>query len=81
MGLGGTAKKLQKVIDTADELYAKIGDLREELEGIRSRIESTNDKVGTLEDELEEQRIILERVAEANDVDIEINSGETENDQ
>lgn len=72
MGLGGTAKKLQKVVDIADELYAKIGDLREEMATIQSRIESTNQQVSDLEDELDEQRVLLERLAEANDVDVEI---------
>lgn len=72
MGLGGTAKKLQKVVDVADELYARINELRQEMATIRDRIDSTNEQVVGLERELAEQRVLLERLAEANDVDIAI---------
>ncbi|MFW6384953.1 MAG: DUF5798 family protein [Halodesulfurarchaeum sp.] len=70
MGLGGTAKKLQKVVDVADELYARINDLREEMATIRDRIDSTNEQVDQLEGELAEQRVLLERIAEANGVNV-----------
>lgn len=70
MGFGSTAKKLQSVVDMADDLYAKLGELREQLAAIRETIDTTNDRVGEIETELEEQRAILEALAEANDVEI-----------
>jgi flagellin-like hook-associated protein FlgL len=72
MGLGGTAKKLQKVVDMADDLYAKISDLREELVAVRNSIDETKDRVSSVETELQEQRVLLERIAEAEGVDTEL---------
>jgi len=31
MGLGGTAKKLQKVTDMAEDVYARLNDLRDQV--------------------------------------------------
>ena len=78
MGLGGTAKKLQKVVDIADKLYAKIGELREQIEAMRETIETTNQRVETMEGELERQRKLLEAIAEKEGIDLaEYESGET----
>ncbi|MFB6149412.1 MAG: DUF5798 family protein [Halobacteriales archaeon] len=70
MGLGGTAKKLQKVVDMADELYSKLGEMRQQLIDIRETIERTDDRVDSLESEMAAQRKLLEAIAEANDVDV-----------
>lgn len=72
MGLGGTAKKLQKVVDVADELYDKVNDLREDLARVRDSIDETNERVSNVETELDEQRILLERIAEAEGLDTDI---------
>lgn len=69
MGLGGTAKKLQRVVDVADELYAKVSDLREEIVAVRNSIDETKERLTAVETELEEQRELLERIAEAERVD------------
>ena len=41
------------------------------LGGERRTVEETNDRVGTIEDDLDEQRALLEAVADANGVDVE----------
>jgi DNA anti-recombination protein RmuC len=69
MGLGGTAKKLQKVVDVADELYVKINDLREDLNKVRNSIDETNERVGKMESQLAHQRELLEQIAEAEGVE------------
>ena len=71
MGLGSTAKKLQQVVDAADELYAKINDLKSDLAAMRDTIEETNSSVGRLESELDTQRELLEAIAETEGVTIE----------
>ncbi len=69
MGLGSTTKKLQQVVDAADELYAKLNDLKSELAGMRDSIDETNTRVERLETELAEQRSLLEAVAAEHDID------------
>jgi methyl-accepting chemotaxis protein len=71
MGLGNTAKKLQQVVDLADELYAKINDLKSDLTEIRDTIGETNSRVENLETELESQRALLEAIAESNGVAVD----------
>lgn len=71
MGLGSTAKKLQQVVDLADDLYAKLNDLKSDLAGMRDTIEKTNETVESLEAELESQRALIETVAESQDIDVE----------
>ncbi|MGM0399586.1 MAG: DUF5798 family protein [Halobacteriota archaeon] len=70
MGFGSTAKKLQSVVDMADDLYGKLNEVREQMAAIRETIDTTNDRVGAIETELEEQREILEALAEADGVDV-----------
>ncbi|MFB6110177.1 MAG: DUF5798 family protein [Halodesulfurarchaeum sp.] len=71
MGLGSTAKKLQRVVDIADELYEKLNDLTTELTTLHDSIEETNDRVASLEDELQRQRSVLEAIAEEEGIDVE----------
>jgi vacuolar-type H+-ATPase subunit I/STV1 len=70
MGLGSTAKKLQKVVDIADELYAKLNDLKSDLTAMRDRVEETNDRVADLEAQVEHQQALLEAIAEKEGVDL-----------
>ncbi|MFB6132435.1 MAG: DUF5798 family protein [Halanaeroarchaeum sp.] len=70
MGFGSTAKKLQSVVDMADELYSKINELREQMNEMRETIETTNERVEAIDAELDEQRAILEALAENEDVDV-----------
>ncbi|MFW5922187.1 MAG: DUF5798 family protein [Halodesulfurarchaeum sp.] len=71
MGLGSTAKKLQQVVDLADDLYAKLNDLKSDLAGMRDTIEKTDKTVESLEAELESQRALIETIAESQDIDVE----------
>lgn len=71
MGLGSTAKKLQKVVDMADELYSKIGELRDQMNEIRETIETTNERVGSMESDLAQQRALLEAIAENEGIDVD----------
>ena len=71
MGFGSTAKKLQQVVDVADDLYAKINDLKEDLAGIRDTIENTDTRVDAIESELASQRELLEAIAEAEGIEVE----------
>ena len=69
MGLGSTAKKLSKVADIAEDLYARMQSLREELDATRETVEATSDRVAAVEEELDEQRALLEALAEEQGVD------------
>jgi uncharacterized protein Yka (UPF0111/DUF47 family) len=69
MGLGGTAKKLQKVADMAEDVYAKLTALREEVEETRETVETTAERTERLEAELAEQRALIDRLLEAQGVE------------
>jgi uncharacterized coiled-coil DUF342 family protein len=69
MGLGSTAKKLQKVVDMADELYAKINEQKEQLQELRSTVDETNTRVTDIDRELGQQRALLAALAEQQGLD------------
>ncbi|MFB6091113.1 MAG: DUF5798 family protein [Halobellus sp.] len=71
MGLGGTAKKLQKVIDMADEVYTRLNDLREQVVEMRETTQETKDRIERLEVESAEMRALLEALAEEQGIDVE----------
>ncbi|WP_338728046.1 DUF5798 family protein [Haladaptatus sp. DJG-WS-42] len=71
MGLGGTAKKLQKVADTAEELYKRLNELREQILALRQQVESTGEKVESVEADLKQQRVLLEALAEKEGLDVD----------
>jgi chromosome segregation ATPase len=71
MGLGSTAKKLQKVADLAEDLVGRLNELRERVIRMEETVDETSNEVASLEDELAEQRAILEAVAEGEGVDVE----------
>ncbi len=60
MGLGSTAKKIQKVADIAEDLYKKVNELKTQLEDLRSTVDETNTRVDGMERELAEQRALIE---------------------
>lgn len=64
MGLGSTAKKIQRLADRAEDLYTELMATKETVEGSVERIEA-------VEDELDEQRRLLEAVAREVGVDPE----------
>jgi septal ring factor EnvC (AmiA/AmiB activator) len=71
MGLGGTAKKLQKVVDAAEQLYSKMNEVIGEIGDLREQLEATSEQVDRMERELAEQRALVEALAEQEGVDAE----------
>ena len=71
MGLGGTAKKLQKVMDSAEKLYAKMNEIIGELRDLQQEVEDTGKQVDHLEREMAEQRAIIDALADADGVDVD----------
>lgn len=81
MGLGSTAKKLQKVTETAEELYARLNELRDQIREMQQTVGETHDRVDRLEIESAEQRAILEALAEERGIDLESVTAEAHVDQ
>jgi DNA anti-recombination protein RmuC len=71
MGLGGTAKKLQKVMDAAEQLYSKMNEIIGELRDLQSEVETTSEQVDRIEQDLARQEALLEAVAERQGIDTE----------
>lgn len=71
MGLGGTAKKLQKVMDAAEQLYSKMNEIIGELKQLQTEVETTSEQVDRIERDLAAQRALLEAVADQQDIDVE----------
>mgnify|MGYP002762210870 CR=1 FL=1 len=71
MALGGTAKKLQKVIDAAEQLYSKMNEVIERVGKVEKDLEKTSGQVDSIERELAEQRALVEALAERQGVDVE----------
>lgn len=71
MGLGGTAKKLQKVTNMAEDVYARLNDLRDQVVEMRETTQETSDRVDRLEAETAEMRAITEALAEQEGIDVE----------
>jgi DNA repair ATPase RecN len=71
MGFGDTAKKLQKVAEMAEDVYAKLKELREEVNATRETVEETAARTTRLETELAEQRALVAQLLEEQGVDPE----------
>jgi DNA anti-recombination protein RmuC len=71
MGLGGTAKKLQKVSEMADDIYSRMNELRERVERTGEAVEETNERVAELERQLDDQRALLTALAHEQGVDVD----------
>jgi hypothetical protein len=71
MGLGSTAKKLQKLADRAEQLYAQLQDLRERMTALEASAQETSERTGRIERELDGQRALLKAVAEEQGLDPE----------
>ena len=69
MGFGSTAKKIQKLADTAEKLYSKLNELREQVTEMREKLDATSERVETLERENARQRALLEAIAEEQGID------------
>lgn len=71
MGFGSTAKKVQKLADTAEKLYSKLNELREQVAEMREKLDSTSERVERLEQENAHQRALLEALAEEEGIDVD----------
>lgn len=71
MGLGSTAKKLQKVASIAEDTYKRMNELREQLQQLRGEVERTSQQVDQIEYDLAEQRALIEALAEREDIDVD----------
>lgn len=64
MGLGGTAQKLQKVASMAEDVYAKLNEVRQQLVEL-------NETVDSIDRRTVENRALIERLAEQQGIDVE----------
>lgn len=71
MGFGDTAKKIQTLADRAERTYKKISELRDEVDETQETVIDTSERVKTLENEMAEQRAVLDAVAREVGVDLE----------
>lgn len=71
MGLGGTAKKLQRMIDMAEQTYHRLNEVREQLTSLRETVERTGAQVADLEAEQRDQRALLEALADEQGIDVD----------
>ncbi|AXG07264.1 hypothetical protein DU500_12990 [Haloplanus rubicundus] len=71
MGLGSTAKKLQQIADMAEDVYARLNQLREQVTETRETVEETKSRVDEMDHELAEQRAIVEALAEREGIDVD----------
>jgi uncharacterized coiled-coil DUF342 family protein len=77
MGLGNTAKKLQRVADMAETLYEKVDELRSQVNEVKTHVETTSRKVERVERDLDEQRAILDALAREQGIDVDSLVAET----
>lgn len=77
MGFGDTAKKLQTVADTAEKLYTRLNELRDQIQELRRRVEETSDKADHIERKMAGQRALLVALAEAQGIDADAVVAET----
>lgn len=70
MGLGGTAKKLQKVMDAAEQLYSKMNEIIGELKNLQAEVENTSEQVDRIERDIARQRAVLEALADERGIDV-----------
>lgn len=71
MGLGSTAKKLQKVTDQAEKLYGRMNEMREQLQNLKGTVEETGDRVEDLDRKVERQGAVIEALAEEQGIDVD----------
>ncbi|MFC5970337.1 DUF5798 family protein [Halomarina salina] len=64
MGFGGTTQKLQKVASMAEDVYAKLNELRDQIQAMRETVERVDRRTA-------ENRALLEAIAAEEDVDVD----------
>jgi peptidoglycan hydrolase CwlO-like protein len=71
MALGGATKKLQQIVDMAEETYKRLNELRDQVQQMRETVIDTNRRVRRLERDLDDQGALVEALARDADVDVE----------
>ncbi|MFC7194578.1 DUF5798 family protein [Halosimplex aquaticum] len=71
MPFGDTAKKISRVADIAEKLYERLNQVIEQVQEVRERVERTSDQIESIDRELAEQRVIVEALAEQQDIDVD----------
>lgn len=69
--LGDTTKKVSAIADTAEQMYKKLTEVREQVEITQETVQDTGDRVQKLESEIVEQRALIEAIAQDLDVDVD----------
>lgn len=64
MVLGDAKRKLQRLIELAEQLYERVDE-------VRTMLKTANDRLASLEEEVETQRALLEALAESEGIDAE----------
>lgn len=70
MGLGSTAKKVQRLSTLAEKLYEKVNEILERLSDLTDRVETASEDVQAVRREQREQRAILESIAAEQGIDV-----------
>jgi DNA anti-recombination protein RmuC len=70
MDIGGTAKKVQKATQIAEQTYKKMQALTERMKDLQEDMETTSGQVDEMEYELAEQRALLEAIATEQGLDV-----------
>jgi chromosome segregation ATPase len=71
MAFSGATKKLQQIVDMAEETYRRLNDLREQVATMQETVLDTNRRVRELERTVEDQRALVEALAHEADVDVD----------
>jgi chromosome segregation ATPase len=71
VGLGDTKKKIQQMVDNAEKLYARMNELRSEVDQLRQDVQKTSEQVDGIELDIAEQRVLLEALAEEQELEVD----------
>lgn len=71
MAFSSATKKLQQVVDMAEDVYTRLDGLREEIDEVRERVERTDDRVERMERTLEGQLALIRALAEEEGIEVE----------
>jgi GAF domain-containing protein len=71
MDIGGTKKRVQRLMKVAEQSYKKMNELMERIQHLQDDVETTSAQVDHIEYELAEQRALLESLAEQQGLDVE----------
>jgi chromosome segregation ATPase len=71
MALGGATKKLSTLADTAEKLYQRVNEMREQIQELRETVTATKTTVEDLEREIDAQRAIIEALAREQGIDVD----------